>query len=120
MGRSRLVCWWDGGNPASACCIYGRYKLKKKLDEGYTHSVRLLVGKARVTPSSTAKGGSLRELQILTRQITAILPGLAKLPTRISLLGDSECTISAVDCNSKLLDVWFGNRVMEIRNHMED
>ena len=57
-----LVCWWDGGNPASACGIYGRYELEKKSDEGYTHSVRLLVGKARVTPSSTTKEGShLRE-----------------------------------------------------------
>ena len=82
----------------------------KKSEEVYTHSVRLLVGKARVTPSSTAKGGSqlrqltprteLRGLLILARQITAILPGLAELPTRISLMGDSESTILAVDCDS--------------------
>ena len=34
-------------------------------------------------------------------------------------MGDSECTISAVECNSKLLEVWFGNRVAEILEQME-
>ena len=77
-------------------------------------------------PSSTSKGGSqlrkstprteLRGLLILSRQVT----GLAKLPTRISLMADSECTISAVECDSKFLEVWFGNRVAEILDHMED
>ena len=78
-----LVCWWDRGNPASACCIYVRFKLKKKSEEGCTHSVRLLVGKARVTPSLTTKGGSLlrkstprtelKGLLIIARQVTAVL-----------------------------------------------
>ena len=51
--------------------------------------------------------------------VPAVLPGLAEMPTRISLMGDSECTISAVECNSKLLKVWFGNRVAEILEQME-
>ena len=77
-------------------------------------------------PSST-KGGSqlrkstprteLRGLLILSRQVTAVLPGLAELPTRMA---NSECTISAVECDSKFLEVWFGNRVAEILDHMED
>ena len=33
-------------------------------------------------------------------------------------MGDSECTISVVECDSKLLDVWFGNRGAEILDHM--
>ena len=112
-----LVCWRDGGDPASAGCIYGRYKLEEKWKEGYT-------------PSSTSKGGSqlrkstprteLRGLLILCRLVTAVLPGLTKMPTRISLMGDSKCTISAVECDSKLLEVWFRNRVAEILDHMED
>ena len=91
--------------------------------------MRLLVGKARVTPSSKSKGGSqlrkstsrteLRGLLILSSLVTAVLPGLAEMPTRISLMYDSECTISAVECDSKLLKVWFSNRFAEILDHME-
>ena len=60
----------------------------------------------------------LRGLLLLTRLITSILPGFNKLPSRISLFGDSKCTISAVKCEQKILEVWFGNRVAEIRDHM--
>ena len=42
------------------------------------------------------------------------------MPTKISLMGDSECMISAVECDSKLLEVLFGRRVAEILDHMVD
>ena len=121
-----LCGWWDGGKPASAACLYARYE-KKVADDGGTHVLRLLMGKARVTPSS--KGSEklrrstprteMRGLTMLARMTTACIPGMPKMPTRISLFGDSECTISAVDCMDGQLDIWFGNRVAEVLDHME-
>ena len=80
------------------------------------------MAKARVTPTSptvSTPRTELRGLLLLTRLITSILPGFSKLPSRISLFGDSQCTISAVECDQRILQVWFGNRVAEIRDHMQ-
>ena len=121
------VCgWWDGGKPASSACLYARYE-KEVADDSGTHVLRLLMGKARVTPS--AKGSEklrkstprteMRGLTMLSRMTTASIPGMSKKPNRISLFGDSECTISAVDCMDGQLDIWFGNRVAEVLDHME-
>ena len=121
------ICgWWDGGKPASAACIYTRYE-KEEADDSGTHVLRLLMGKARVTPS--AKGSEklrkstprteMRGLTMLSRMVTACIAGMPNLPKKISLFGDSECTISAVDCMDGQLDIWFGNRVAEVLDHME-
>ena len=50
QGKPELVCYWDGGKPASAGCVYTRYKVGEGLWEA-----RLLASKARVTPSSDPK-----------------------------------------------------------------
>ena len=121
-----LLGWWDGGKPASAACLYTRYE-KEVADASGTHVLRLVMGKARVTPS--AKGSEklrkstprteMRGLTMVSRMVTAIIPGMQQKPNRISLFGDSECTISAVDCMDGQLDIWFGNRVAEVLEHME-
>ena len=80
------------------------------------------MSKARVTPTTptvSTPRTKLRGLLLLARAITAILPGFGKLPNRISLFGDSQCTISAADSDQKILEIWFGNRVAEIRVHMQ-
>ena len=41
-----LMGFWDGGRPASACCLYARTPLRKVGSKGETHLVRLLAGKA--------------------------------------------------------------------------
>ena len=61
----------------------------------------------------------MRGLLLQARLVTAVLPGLAEKPRRISLMGDSECTISSVECDEKLLEVWFGNRVAEVLEHLD-
>ena len=133
-GGLELLGFWDGGQPASAAVVYARYQLLEPDSQGYTHTVRLLASKARVTPSTKTKtSGSdceestrvstprteMRGLLLLSRLVTAILPGLSEKPERISLLGDSECTISAVESDQKVLQVWFSNRVAEVIDHME-
>ena len=82
------------------------------------------MSKARVTPSTDPKVSTprneLRGLLGLVRLVTEILSGMAKKPTKIFLAGDSECTISAVDCKDKVLDTWFANRVLEIHDHFKE
>ena len=58
----------------------------------------------------------LKGLLLLTRAITAIMPN--RLPSRVSLFGDSQCTIFVVECKQRTHEVWFGNQVTHIREHM--
>ena len=130
-GGLEVVGFWDGGDPASAACLYTRYEREEpKVTPRavYTHEVRLLAGKARVTPSAkkvdklikSTPRTELRGLVILTRLMTASLAGLdGELPDRITLNGDSECTIASVECEDDVLKSWFANRVAEILAHME-
>ena len=93
-----LIGFWDGGKPASACCLYARTPLKEEGPEGQTHLVRLLAGKARVTPTSSTQGRAristprveMRGLLMLTRLIDELLPGIQVPPAEIMLMGDSH------------------------------
>ena len=122
-----LLGFWDGGNKASACCLYARTPLRVRGPKGQTHLVRLLAGKARVTPTSSSQGRlrdstprvEMRGLLMLTRLIDALLPGVQVLPTEVMLIGDSQCTIACVEADNRVLDIWFSNRVAEVQDRME-
>merc|ERR1711973_573540 len=122
-----LMGFWDGGKPASACCLYARTPLREKGPEGETHLVRLLAGKARVTPTSSSQGRprastprtEMRGLLMLARLIDELLPGIQVPPTEIMLMGDSQCTIACVEADNRVLDIWFSNRVAEVQDRME-
>merc|ERR1711867_231988 len=82
QGKPELVCYWDGGKPASTSCVYVRYKVGENLWEA-----RLLASKARVTPSTDPKVSTPRNelwgLLYLVRLVTALLLGMAERPTSI-------------------------------------
>ena len=60
----------------------------------------------------------MRGLLLLARLIKILLPGFPLAPTEIFLAGDSECTISMMEADDRLLDVWFTNWVAEIKDEM--
>ena len=66
QGDWMLLGFWDGGRPASSCCLYIRTKLASPGPDGQTHQLRLLAGKSCVTPSSAA-GGALRTSMLRTK-----------------------------------------------------
>jgi len=125
MGKLQLVGWFDGGDPASGGALYSLYEREEPTEEGEVYQLRLMGSKARVTPSGKTAGrnstpqSEMRGLLLLTRLTTALLAGLSECPVRISIVGDSECTISSVECDHRLLDIWFGNRVAEVLEHQE-
>ena len=56
---------------------------------------------------------------LLARAVTACLAVLSEPPSRISLYGDSECTISAMECTDCVLDTCFANRVAEVQEQLD-
>lgn len=123
-----LLGFWDGGKPASACCLYARTKRSRPGPAGESHEVHLLAGKARVTPTSGAHGRQrastprteMRGALLMSRLAGSILPGCAKLPDEIQFFGDSQSTISCLEADDRVLDIWMMNRVAEIRDRMEE
>ena len=92
------------------------------------NTVRLLAAQARVTPSSS-KESKLRDstpqaklhfMLYLTRLVTSLLARLPYKPTYIFLVTDSECIISVVKAEDKILQSWFTNQVEEIMDHIDN
>ena len=96
-----LCGWLDEGKPALAACLYARYE-KKVAEAGGTHLLSVLMGKARVAPSSKyseriRKPAPKTEMQgftMLARMTTACTPGMPNLPKQISLFGDRAKVVS--------------------------
>ena len=117
-----LAGFWDGGNPASACCLYACTPLKSPGPNGEVYEVKLLAGKARVTPTSKKNGRlrastprtEMRGLLMLSRLTDCVLPGFQVLPSSIYLAGDSQSTISCVEADHRVLETWYTNRVGEV------
>ena len=56
---------------------------------------------------------------MLSRLTDELLPGFQVAPTEVMLMGDSQCTISCIEADDRVLDAWFANRVAEVRDRME-
>ena len=87
-GPPEIVGFWDGGDPAFGCCLYARYKLEQQGSSGETHAVRLLAGKARVTPikRNTTPRSELSGLLVLSRLLSSLWDRFSKRPSRVSIL----------------------------------
>ena len=73
----------------------------------------LLAAKARLSTSISAPRNKLAALLIVVRLITAVLPGLVDMVDRINLVGDSTCTIFAVEGEHRHLTPWFYNSLIK-------
>ena len=111
VGRPELCLFWDGSDVAYAGCIYIRWKL-----EDGTWWTTLVTSKSRVTPQAgcTTPRSELNGLVLLARLADKVVKGLSQSPIRITIMGDSTCTISACQVNCSSLKPYFSNRVMEI------
>ena len=126
LERLQLIGFGDGGDPASCAAVYVRSERAEPGPKGETHLVRLVTGKARVTPTSKEKGDvrkstprtEMRGGHMLARLVTAILPGLVYKPEEIFLCMDSQCTISSLEAQDKILGTWMTNRANEWQDHM--
>ena len=118
VGYPELCCYWDGSDSAYACVVYCRWPLNQDYTEW---QVRLYGAKARVTPSDglTTPRSELCGLLILTRLLMVIVHSMDTKPRRLTLIGDSECTISSYDAVTSILNPYFGNRITEANHNLK-
>ena len=81
------------------------YKREVTTEDGKINLCNLPTSKACVSPMKrfSTPRSELSGLLVLTRLVTAVLPGLVEKPEKISLFGDSECTISSMECDQHVL-----------------
>ena len=116
QARPELIGMFDGSESAYSSVIYIRYKLI-----GGQWESRIYAAKARVTPSKgmTVPRSELNSLLITTRLILNICTAMYVKPTRITLMGDSECTISSYEAEHTVLASYFANRVYECEQNLD-
>ena len=117
VGRPEVCGFWDGSDLAYAGCVYVRWKLEEENSWWTT----LVTAKTRVTPQAgcTTPRAELSGLVLLARLVDKVIKALDIPPIRITLMGDSTCTISACEVNCASLKPFFSNRVMEILHLMD-
>ncbi len=106
VGLPELFAFFDGSLEAYACCIYVRWLLAGDNKQAPAYQVRLLTGKARVMPlkGSTAPRSELSGLLILSRLLKVVVDALWEKPTSVTITGDSQCTIAALEKSGGLRD----------------
>ena len=112
-GLPELVGFSDGSLEAYACCVYIRWKmLKNHPEDPDNYFVKLICGKARVTPlkGTTAPRSELSGLLILTRLLKVVVNALTDRPSQITIATDSQCSISALEKSGGILAPFFASR----------
>ena len=56
---------------------------------------------------------------ILARLITSIIKGAPYKPTSMFIALDSECIISTLEAQDRVLEMWFSNWVAEVNDHLD-
>ena len=56
---------------------------------------------------------------IVARLITSIIEGVPIKLASMFIALDSKCTISALEAQDCILEMWFTNRVAEVKDHLE-
>ena len=113
IGRPELIAFFDGSDLAYGCLIYSRWPTASG-----SFVVTLITSKARVTPRAgcTTPRAELCALVLTTRLLVKVTASLSTKPVRLSILGDSTCTIAACQLNVTGMKAFFSNRTLEIQN----
>ena len=123
VGAPELIGFADGSLDAYACVVYVRWLLKKtNVEDPDRFYVRLVCGKARVTPvkGTTVPRSELSGFLILTRLLKVVVNSMDEKPYQITTALDSQCTISAFERSGGSLAPYFASRVSEASSNLAD
>ena len=114
VGKPTMIGYFDGSDDAYAAVIYYRWLLRDGSVE-----CRLVTSNAKVTPLKriSTPRAELNGAVLLSRLVLSTIKGISEsesIPSKVWLLGDSECTLSSIEKTSGAFGEYFGNRVGEI------
>ena len=114
VGKCQLICFFDGSDVAYAATIYIRWTLSD-----HSVVVMLLCAKPRVTPLQriSTPRSELNGAVVGSRLLLSSLRSLSSsdvIPSRVWMIGDSECTLASLEKVNAAFGEYFGNRIGEI------
>ena len=118
-GQPELIIYWDGSILAYSAVAYLRYK-DSEYDQNQEWTSGLLTSKAKLAPTAgiTSPRSEMNGFVLAHRLAMVIISALRVKPSRLTFIGDSECTISAAEFNSAFLKPYLANRVAEVDDMM--
>ena len=120
VGRPELIAFFDGSDHAFGAVIYVRWV--SSIPDQYV--VRIVTSKARVTPrgGTTTPRSELSGMVIAVRLVSKVFRAMTKVlkPVRVTVSGDSKCSVTAVDTNAASLNPFFANRALEVHGLLTD
>ena len=113
IGRPELLAFFDGSDQAFGCVIYIRWRTENP-SKFYT---TIVTSKARVTPKggTTTPRSELSGLMVAIRVMDKVIRAIkvSYTPARVTIAGDSKCTVTCVSTNAAALNPYFANRSLE-------
>ena len=120
VGRPELIAFFDGSDMAYGAVVYIRFDLAGTKEK----HTRLVTSKSKVTPRGgiTTPRSELSGIIVAVRLISNVIKSLSHThpPRRITIAGDSKCTVSVVDENAASLNPFFANRALEVHGKMKE
>ena len=116
IGRPECIAYFDGSDKAYCAVIYCRWRLII----GGWHA-RLVSSKVRVTNDQikSTPRSEMSALVLCTRILDSVYKAMEILPMRLTVIGDSTCTISSCELSCTSQTPFFSNRVAEILDTMQ-
>ena len=117
VGKSILVCFFDGSNSAFGAVVYARWEMSDGSVE-----VNLVTAKAKVAPmfATSTPRIELEGATLLARLVMRIvLAQIEDPPGQVFFLWDSETILASREKEGGFFGEYFGNRVGEILDHQE-
>ena len=114
VGRPEIIAFFDGSDQAFGAVLYIRFRTADP-DKFITN---LITSKGRVTPKggTTTPRSELSGLVVAVRLCSKVVRALSHTarPIRVTVAGDSKCSVTAVDTNCAALNPFFANRALEV------
>ena len=124
IGPPELVVYWDGSLVAYAATVYIRYGVEETTPGPWLKGVgkkngfkaSLLTSKIKLAPLGgiTPPRSEMNGFVIAHRLAAVVITALRVKPSRVTFVGDSQCTIAAAEANSAALKPYMANRVAEV------
>ena len=111
---TELFCLFDGSMIAYCSVIWERWILASGFIAG------IVAAKSRIVPAkgTTVPRSELSGYTQLSRQVVSKVDSMRIKPARITIAGDSECTISSIDAKTNVLAPFFQNRIVEAEENL--
>ena len=120
IGKPKIVTFWDGSFAATCAVVYVIWQVSTDAEKpAYVSTIAAAKGKVSPMRGLTVPRSECNSLTLATRITIKVVTSLPTTPAQVTLIGDSQCTISAVDNTTSLFTPFMHTRLSEVIENIE-